>query len=705
MIAAQTAAEWRHYLSWVRNFLRQELAPYPGRKMLVARLVMAATLVMVVNMTFKVPFAAFGAVFTLLVPREDVHTTLNDARVVIVTYTVGVTAILFGALIFSSDPLLRFFWAVGSLFVAFYVLSTLTIYAVAARAGLLIILTIPLWNEQATTEYKVENTLWAVWTVTVTSLITAGVEWIFAAFRPSNDLVRFMAERLAAVEDTVRFCACGKVEEKAAEKVTRFAVLGTSHMRQILLRSARSRTDAEQMGATVAFVGRLVDLAAGLKSLDVQISEEDRQRIETLADNVAKIRTDLMAGRIPQLAEAAAATDMPRSIPLLQEIEQTVAMIPEAFTGSLSIGAFAPQPLRETAAARYFVSDAFTNNDHTLFALKGGLAASLCYFAYNGLAWPGITTSITTCLLTAFTTVGASRQRQLLRFGGAIAGGTIGTAAQVWILPGIDSIFGFTLLFLAVTAVGAWIVTSSPRLSYFGFHLLLSFYLIHLQEFKIQTSLVVTRDRVVGIFLGLLTMWLVFDQLGGVPAVVGMKRAFISALRYIARLAREPFSSDLRTAIEKSYSLRDTVNRNLDQIRTLADAVLFEFGPTRQQDLALRARLLSWSPQLRLVFITGVSLLKYRLQLPGFELPERIRIAEREFGEAVAKTLDATADRLDGKAGLGTENLEASLARLEATVNAYAAAETQGVLSANLLTFLVLSRRIESLAVSLAKEI
>ena len=47
----------------------------------------------------------------------------------------------------------------------------------------------------------------------------------------------------------------------------------------------------------------------------------------------------------------------------------------------------------------------------------------------------------------------------------------------------------------------------------------LAFYLINLQEFAIQTSLSVARDRVVGILLGLFMMWLVFDQLWGVPRV------------------------------------------------------------------------------------------------------------------------------------------------------------------------------------------
>src|SRR3954471_9195639 len=52
----------------------------------------------------------------------------------------------------------------------------------------------------------------------------------------------------------------------------------------------------------------------------------------------------------------------------------------------------------------------------------------------------------------------------------------IAIGAQVFILPHVDSIAGFTVLFVAVTTGAVWIVTSTPRLSYFGTQLALAFY-------------------------------------------------------------------------------------------------------------------------------------------------------------------------------------------------------------------------------------
>jgi len=156
---------------------------------------------------------------------------------------------------------------------------------------------------------------------------------------------------------------------------------------------------------------------------------------------------------------------------------------------------------------------------------KGVLTAGLCYVIYNGVDWPGISTAVTTCFLTALSTVGSSRQKQVLRISGAVVGGfLIGMGSQVFILPYLDSIAGFTIFFVVVTAFASWFMTSSPRLSYFGVQIAVAFCLIHLNSFAIEPSLSIARDRVVGILFGLIMMWLVFDQLWGASAVSDMKR-------------------------------------------------------------------------------------------------------------------------------------------------------------------------------------
>jgi multidrug resistance protein MdtO len=233
----------------------------------------------------------------------------------------------------------------------------------------------------------------------------------------------------------------------------------------------------------------------------------------------------------------------------------------------------------------------------------------------------------------------------------------------------------------------------------------LAFYLINLQEFARQTSLSVARDRVVGILIGLFMMWLVFDQLWSAPAAVEMKRTFISNLRLLAQLVRDPFSGEKSAAIERSYSLRETISANFDKVLALADGVLFEFSSSRQQDLALRSRIRRWQPQLRTLFVTGIALLKYRLQVPGFELPQAVRVAQQAFDNQLAKTLDGMANRIDGQTPGARDNFDDSFERLEQTIQTCCSEAPQGLLTAELQTFLALSRSAESVMSSLDKEI
>ncbi len=703
--AAETLSEWPRPFVWLRDFLKEELVPYPGRAALVARIVIAATIVMILTMTFRIPFGAYAATYTFMISRESPRATVRSAITEVIAFACTVVYTLAGAMLFLNHPVLRVLWVISTLFLMFYATRTLTNYTAAARFGWVIAITIPLWDLHVLAEPKLEGMLWAVGALTLASVVGVAVELVFAELKSGDDLVRLLAERLAAVEGLLDYYAGESPSDEQTEKqVTHLAMLGTSRLRRILQRSGYAPRSAEQLGAVVGLVGRLVDIAANMTHLALEISDEDKRRTRRLAENVAGIRKDLLNEKTPRLINTEIAISP--ALPLVSEMEKTVSLITEAYAVSQSPSAYAPPPSsRDDPPPTFFVRDALSNPEHIKFALKGCLAASLCYIIYNAVDWPGISTALTTCFVTALSTIGSSHQKQILRIIGALAGSALGLGAQVFVLPHLDSIGDFTLLFGAVTIAAAWIATSGPRLSYVGVQVALAFYIINLQEFKIQTALAPARDRIVGILLGLSVMWVVFDLLWAAPAVVQMRKTFIATLRLLAQFAREPLSKDIRVATGRSYFLRETINKNFAETRLVGDGVLFEFGPSREEDLTWRSRIVRWQPKLRIIFLTRIALWKYRSQLPGFELPETVRVAQREFDGELAQKLDGIADRMEGKAPSGEEKLEHSLERLEQTIRTRSSAEATGALAAQFQTFLPLCRRIESLTISLDKEI
>jgi multidrug resistance protein MdtO len=614
----------------------------------------------------------------------------------------GAAYVIFGALFVLGNPMLRFLWVGGSLFLAFYTLSALSNYAAAARFAYLIVITIPVWDTHDSAESKVETTLWAVGAITIGSVVTFVMELVFASFRRNDDLSEAITERLIPVEDLLKHYAEGnEIPAATRSDLTRLATVGTSRLRSILQRSGFAARHQQHLGALVGLVGRLVDIAANLLQFTICVPGDDLNRVRGDAQNIAEIRAILLNGASPRVVEPAVDHEAPAGLPLLGELETTLSLIRKVFTSAESPDLYTTSPSSDHHRATTLVRGNLSDPEHIKVALRGCLAAGLCYVTYNALFWPGIATAMTTCYLTALTTIGASHQKQFLRFAGALIGGlVIGIGAQVFILPGIDSIGGFAVLFIAVAGLSAWIATSGPRLSYLGLQTAAAFCLMNLEEFKFQSSLAVARDRVVGILLGLFMMWLAFDWLWSAPAGVEMKRTFVSAIRSLAQLAREPVSSELPVAIEHSYKLRETINEQFDKVRSLADGVLFEFGPSRQQDLALRERIREWQPQLRTLFLMRIASLKYRLRLPGFELPEHILISLCEYDNRSAALLDDVADWIEGKATPG-QIPNSSLEELEQSVLSPALGQPL----ADSPSFVILLRGIDRLTNSAAEEV
>ncbi len=704
--AAQSVSATPSSLSWLEQFLKHELSPYPGRAALVARMVIAATLAMVIGMVFRIPYTFQGAIYALIVSRESSQATFQSAASILALTGIGGAYLLASAWFVISIPTLHLLWVIASFFLGFYAISTIKNFAASSIFAITICIGVPLWDRHLSAETNVEDTLWLCLVSAIGVVVTVGVEILFSRIKPGEDVVASVADRLAAVENLlVCFANNRSVDRLTQADVERLAMVGTSMLRRILQRSAYAPNYAEQMGAVIALTGTLVELAANLRS-PTHLSGDDREQIRLLAENVGSVRSALLAEGTPLLnAFHVTQESVPRPIPFVAEMEKTVQLMKEVLIGSQSLSVFAPQPSSGDPPPTFFVRDALTNVRHIQFAVKGCFAASVCYIIYNGLDWPGISTAVTTCFLTALSTVGSSRQKQVLRISGALVGGfLIGMGSQVFVLPYVDSIAGFTILFILATAFASWFMTSSPRLSYFGVQVAVAFYLIHLNSFAIEPSLSIARDRVVGILLGLIMMWLVFDQLWTAPAVVEMKKAFISVLRLLAQFAKEPVSPDLGVARERSYSLRETINRGFDSARASADAVVFEFGPSRHQDLAWRSKLKECQPQLRLLFLTEIALWKYRARLPGFELPQAIHVAQRDFDNELARTLNALADRIDGRRSKAKAP-EDWLAPLEHAVRVFDVAETQQKTAVRFQTFLSLHRRIESLAMSLQGEI
>ncbi|HEX3436901.1 MAG TPA: FUSC family protein [Pseudacidobacterium sp.] len=663
-----TRTDTRGFTEWFVDFLRSELAPYPGRGAIVARMVIAATITMILIMTFRIPSGATGPLYAFLISRESLVSTAKSAINVLIAFGLAAVFIPVGATMFASIPITHFLWEAFSIFLIFFLIRTLSNYNIASGLGLLGTSALAIWYLPGPAELNVERTLWQVLSPVIGAAVTFAVEAVFHAFNKQDELLTGVDTRLEAIETVLKDYASGTpVSRQTEHSLTQYAMTGVGMLRRMLARSSYEQLYRAQMTAVVSLIGRSVDFAAGMIHAYRAVSGEDGQLAAAMAKQVAELRKCLKTRSKPPLIEQVATIS---SLSLLRELEEMIVLIPRVFEGTTSLetfSAFAHVP--EERNRGVFVRDAFTNPEHVRYALAGCLAGMLCYVFYVSLAWPELSTSVTTCVLTALSNIGASRQKQVLRLAGAVIGGFVfGMGAQIFVLPYIDSITGFTLLFIAVSTVAAWVGTSSSRLSYCGLQIALAFYLIHVNDPTIQTSLTIARDRALGVLLGIAMMWLVFDRLQPKTAVQEMVGTFAKNLALLADLVTVELHPGDSAAIASTRKLRDRIYANFAAVNAQADAVPFEIGSKRSMHMAARDRIRRWQAMLRTFYLLDLALVQYRAFGAIENLPEEMKTSLDFFEKSCARTLVEMAGYLETEREEGPEIHPKTIS--EATISA-----------------------------------
>lgn len=637
------------FATWLPDFLKKELAPYPGRNGLVARTVISATLTMILIVTFRIPGGLVGALTAFVFSRENLLSTTRSAIYLLLSFVIGGLFIPVGARFFASTPETHFIWVACSLFMVFFLLRTLTNFAVATGFALVVANVIGIWYLPGPAEKNVELTLWLLAGTAIGAIVTLSVEIVYYAFHRRDDIVDGLDARLAVIANQMASYAAGApISPETENKLAQFAIVGGGAMRRNVARANYSRFYKTRMTTLVSLIGRSIDFAAALSKGFPVLPPELRERANRLTQSIADIRQCLKTHGRP--CETTLVPQPSPSTPLMSEIESMVALMPSIFSTESETDPLLEPLEDEPASTRIFVADAFTNFEHLRYVLGGTVAAMMCYMLYVGLDWPNLSTSVTTCVLTAATTIGASRQKQILRVAGFLLGGVLfGLGAQIFILPYVDSITGFAVFFATSTAVAAWIGTSSSRLSYAGVQFAFAFYSIELSEFTFQTSLTVARDRVLGAALGVSMMWLIFERLSPRTASDEMIRIFIVNLRVLAQLVEsQPCAGD-QTSILKIRRLREEVYRHFGEVIAQADAVPFETGELRAGDMAARDRIRRWQTSLRSFYLLEGPLLQFRAFSDASKKSPRFTAIEDEFRAECARAFRRIADSLDNQ--------------------------------------------------------
>lgn len=217
----------------------------------------------------------------------------------------------------------------------------------------------------------------------------------------------------------------------------------------------------------------------------------------------------------------------------------------------------------------FFVSDAFTNPNHKYFAIKTTIAAILCYIFYDYFKWQGIHTAMITCYVVALTSVGETVHKLTLRITGCLIGALIGIISLLYIIPNLSDIFELMVLIFFCLLPAAWVAVGNERISYAGVQVGLAFLLTTLHGFKPSFDMDVVSDRILGILLGNIVMYIIFTKVWPTSIINTIYKQISSILDNYTELKYSTNKNDM-------LDLVSSVNEAITQSKDNIDLLIFE---------------------------------------------------------------------------------------------------------------------------------
>jgi multidrug resistance protein MdtO len=510
------------------------------------------------------------------------------------------------------------------------------------------------WEFHAPAEALVENSLWLVGAGAVAVGCSVAVEYMFGATNPVARLQEQLRTRYKALENLFTVIgnrAAAEEVSAATIQVSRLAASGQAAMQELYNVIVDRNLDPGLLpiGSRVhiTMLAQLMDISAAFASHHPIVSDPET------AERCARIAAECHQLAFPNASILERQAEFKPETPstLLDRVEtmlQTIRGMPQQDRSANGKELIA----LPTKKVPLLVPGGLGNQDNLAFALKLSLCATICYIFYHAVDWPGISTSVTTVFFTALGSTGASKQKLLFRLLGAAIGGLVfGIGSTAFLFPQMDSITSLVVLVATIAFIAAWCGTGR-RFNYVGLQIALAFYFVAFEGFGAPTELAPARDRFVGILVALVVMWFIFDQMWPVRTVTIMRRDLASVLRSDARLlqlaeAGQPMSEELREA----NGLRDQIGKKVAGLRSMNDAVEFEFGVDRELHLHASHAILRAAFSAVAMFWNQLVIL-YSAEDEDFLRDPRLIEMRRAFAAELDTMADVVAQKATYKPGL-----------------------------------------------------
>ena len=587
------------------GFVTRELGPTPGRLSFAARTAIAAAIMLLIGEACHSE-TLFVALFTpLLLPRETPQQTWAGTKGTIIIVWAACAGAIVLVLLTAELPWIRVSALAFGIFVCMILSRGLHQPALAALGPVTISEVLIRMDTVNSAESAITAGLWMALMMSVGCLVATAVDFLYPHPGPRQRITSGIVDRLEATAAVLKKsggAALSAEEQQKLQALAKLSLAGTSSLRKLLpALSTQPSIDQDYMlrlSAVLNGIDFLSDQAVQLSNRDSTHALEEQKDFTdklarsclTLADHVQRNITTPRENE-----EAFSFAGHHGSSQLIADIGFQLDTLWSLWSSDAASAAPANPIANQPDQAPPPQPHPFVTPDDIRFAVKVMLACMICYVIYNGVAWQGISTALVTCFFAADTTIGGTLRKLALRITGVLVGGLLfGIGGIVLITSHLDNVFEFMLYVAMVFFVAGWVSKGSPRVSYAGSQIAISYSFAALLTPAITSEIVQPRDRLVGVLLGTVVMWFVFTRLWPLDTLATQKEAVAGLLRTASKLALLTIDdSHPDTKSTKVRELREAINKGIAQAEDQADLADYESKTKQSAQSALRKCLAS----------------------------------------------------------------------------------------------------------------
>lgn len=586
----------------------------PGRFDMTWKVALLCALVAAVAMVFKVPEAAIGCYLVIFLTRPNAAQNVGQAIGVIGLASFVVFALAPVIQATADVPLLRIV-IIALVSFAFVFLGAATqLGEQGSIVALVIAFVLTLVDHLPIGEIATRGLLYA-WQMAVMPMVLMILFNLVFGRSPHRLLRQRVADRLEAAAAAL----AAPLSERRAQ-IDALLAEGLQPAAQEVVQARLFHTAPDDEVRWLSGAARTTyRLLLAVSVLPDDAPEEVRA---ALAESCRKAAAAVKAGRRPDAGTLASGGDSP-DLP-----GQIFAMLAQLGAPNGGSDAVPPKP-------PFFFPDAFSNPDYQRYALKTTAAAIACYLTYSLINWQGIHTAMITCYVAALGTTAETVHKLVLRISGCLVGAAIGLFSILFVIPHLESVGGLMALVFIGLLPAAWVAAGSERVSYAGVQVGLAFLLTILNGFGPSLDMASARDRVVGILLGNLVVYVIFTNIWPKSALQDVRVHLSRILSTLAEIAaRDP--SGRADAVNEAAQVETEAEMAGQQL------LLLPFEPLSQQP--------------RRATVAGIAALieKTRDMVPAlmFGAEPDVALADRLSRAAAEASAEATASG-DGAAMAG----------------------------------------------------